>query len=120
MFTKKQAVEIVEKLTELTQHNLLNWESVAPPLFMNSPDSRVDLVYTSQYSGTKIRIYLHHFKYNFDDERYIWDSQINFEFIDNIGNSIGMLPRTPNAYDLLHAVQFQNPQISGFYDSLFK
>ncbi len=120
MFSRKQTVEIIDKFIELTQHNIINWTSEAPVVPMVGPDSRVDLVYVANHIGRNIRIYQQHFKYYLDDEKYIWDEQVIVEFTDNGGKSMGILPKTPNAYDLLKAVQFQNPQINSFYDDLFK
>lgn len=120
MISKMQAAQIIDKLTELTQHNLIKWESGHPAPYMNGPDSRVDLVYTTEHIGRQVRIYLYHFKFYLDEDRYTWDSEINFEFIDNSGNSLGMLPKTPNAFDLLRSIQYQNPQVGHFYDDLFK
>jgi hypothetical protein len=120
MISKMQAAQIIDKLTELTQHNQIKWESGHPEPYMNGPDSRVDLVYTTEHIGRQVRIYLNNFKFYLDEDRYAWDSEVNFEFIDNFGNSLGMLPKTPNAFDLLRAVQYQNPQIGQFYNDLFK
>jgi len=120
MFSKKQTVEIIDKLIELTQHNKIIWESEDPVSPMVGPDSRVDLVYVANHIDRNIRIYQQHFKYYLDEEKYVWDEQINIEFIDYNGNSMGALSKTPNAYELLKAIQFQNPQINSFYDDLFK
>lgn len=120
MFSRKQTVEIIDKFIELTQHNVINWESEDPVPPMVGPDSRVDLVYVANHIGRNIRVYHQHFKYYLDEEKYVWDEQVNIEFVDGDDNSMGKFPTTPNAYDLLKAIQFQNPKISNFYDDLFK
>lgn len=120
MFSRKQTVEIIDKFIELTQHNEIKWESEDPVAPMIGPDSRVDIVYVANHIGRNIRVYLQHFKYYLDEEKYVWDEQIIIEFTDDYGNSMGILPKTPNAYELLKSIQFQNPQINSFYDDLFK
>jgi len=120
MFSKKQTVEIIDKFIELTQHSTISWASEAPVVPMVGPDSRVDLVYVASHIGRNIRVYLQHFKYYLDDEKYAWQEQINIEFVDDYGKSMGVFPKTPNADDLLRAIQFQNPKINSFYDDLFK
>ena len=120
MFNRKQTVEIIDKFIELTQHNKINWSSEDPVAPMVGPDSRVDLVYVAEHLGRNIRVYQQTYKYYLDDVKYIWEEQIIIEFIDDYGNSLGILPKTPNSYDLLKAIQFQNPQINSFYDDLFK
>lgn len=118
MFSMRQTVEIIDKLIELTQHNNINWSSEAPVAPMAGPDTRVDIVYTVSHIGRRIRVYRQHFKYYLDDERYIWDEQVKVEFVDDFGNVLGELPKTPNAYELLRSIQFQNPQINNFYNDL--
>jgi|GEM_PF-6465259 len=120
MFSTRQTAEIIDKLIELTQHNQMSWESRDPVAPMVGPDSRVDMVYVANYIGRNIRIYQQHFKYYLDEERYVWDEQMIVEFIDDYDALLGKLPKTPNAYELLKAIQFQNPQINSFYDDLFK
>lgn len=120
MFNTRQTAEIIDKLIELTQHNQISWESQDAVAPMIGPDARVDMVYVANYIGRNIRIYQQHFKYYIDEEKYVWDEQMVVEFIDNYGSLLGKLPKTPNAYELLRAIQFQNPQINSFYDDLFK
>lgn len=120
MFSTRQAVEIIDKLIELTQHNNIVWQSADPVSPMIGPDSRVDLVYIASHIGRNIRVYKQHFKYYFDEERYTWDEQMKVEFVDDYGNILGELPRTPNSYELLKTIQFQNPSINSFYTDLFK
>ena len=120
MFSRKKTVEIIDKFIELTQHNKINWVSEEPITSMVGPDIRVDLVYLAEHIGRKISVYKEHFKYYLDEEKYTWDEQIIVEFIDSDRNSLGILPKTPNANELLKAIQFQNPQINSFYDELFQ
>jgi hypothetical protein len=120
MFNTRQTAEIIDKLIELTQHNKMIWAGEDAVSSMIGPDSRVDIVYVANYIGRNIRIYNQHFKYYLDEERYSWDEQMIVEFIDGYGTLMGRLPKTPNAYELLRAIQFQNPQINSFYDDLFK
>ncbi|MEY3881845.1 MAG: hypothetical protein RIQ94_2641 [Pseudomonadota bacterium] len=120
MTSKKETIEIIEKLIELTQHNQIIWQSQPAPRYMCSPDSRIDLVYETEYLGRYIRLYQKQFKYYIDENQYTWDENMIFEIVDDQGNTIWEFPRTPNAYELLKAVQFQNPQVSNFYNDLFK
>lgn len=119
MFNKKQTAEIVDKLIELTQHNQIKWEAIDPEPYMKDPNSRVDLIYVAKHLGRRIRLYQQHYKYYFDEDKYVWDEQINIEFIDDYDNSLGMFPKTPNANDLFKAIQYQNPLVNSFYNDLF-
>ena len=122
MFNKKQTAEIIDKLIELTQHNQIKWykrpSPPVPPII--GPDYHVDIVYTVNHLGRNIRAYDQHFKQYLDEERYFWDSQMVVEFTDDEGALLGRLPNTPNAYELLRAIQFQNPEIKSFYEDLLR
>ncbi|WP_299010973.1 hypothetical protein [uncultured Shewanella sp.] len=120
MFSTRQTIEIIDKLIELTQHNKMVWASKDPVPPMIGPDHRVDMVYVANHIGRNIRVYKQHYKYYLDEEKYIWEDQINIEFVDDYGSLLGELPKTPNSSELLNAIQFQNPQINSFYDDLFK
>ncbi len=120
MFSIRKTVYIIEKLIELTQHNRISWKSEKAVASMISENSRVDMTYVAKYIGRNIRISHQDFKDYLDDEKYIWDERMIVDFIDDRGNSLGSLPKTPNAHHLLQAIQFQNPQISSFYDDLFR
>lgn len=120
MFSQKQTAEIIDKLIELTQHNQIVWRSQDPVVPMIGPDSRVDMVYVVNYLERSIRVYHQHYKYYLDEVKYVWDEQMIVEFVDDFGAILGRLPKTPNAWDLLKAIQFQNPKINSFYDDLFK
>jgi len=119
MFSARQTAEIIDKLIELTQHNQITWESQRPTADMIGAGSRVDMVYLISYLGRNIRVYHQHVKH-FLDEEYFWNDQMIVEFIDNFGAVLGQLPHTPNAWELLRAIQFQNPHVSSFYDDLLK
>ena len=119
MFSIRQTAEIIDKLIELTQHNRITWESQEPIPSMVGPDTRVDVVYTTNHIGRNIRVYHQHFINYSREEQPFWDERMVIEFIDNSGALLGKLPKTPNAWELLEAIQFQNPQINGFYDDLF-
>lgn len=120
MFSTRQTAEIVDKLIELTQHDKIKWSDQDPVAPMIGSDSRVDMVYIASHLGRNIRVYHQHYKNYFDEERYTWDEQMVVEFVDEYGALLGRLPKTPNAWELLKAIQFQNPQIKTFYDDLFK
>ncbi len=120
MASKKETVEIIDKLIELTQHNQIIWQSASPPDYMRGADSRVDLVYLTRYLGQIIRLYKKHYKYYIDESQFVWDERIYFEFIDENGSTLWEFPQTPNAYELLKSVMYRNSQVGSFYNELFK
>lgn len=120
MFSTKQTAEIIDKLIELTQHDKMVWKGQDPVAPMVGPDSRVDMVYVAKHLGRNIRVYRQNFKYYFDEEKYTWDEKIVVDLVDDYGSLLGTFPNTPNAWELIKAIQFQNPEVKNFYDDLFK
>ena len=119
MFSRRETVEIIDKLIELTQHQNIQWHEQEPYTYMRSQDSRIDVLYVCNYINRNLRVYKKDFKYYLDDVQYTWDYEIVVEFVNDIGASAGSFPKTPNALDLYKAIQFQNPQIKNFYNDLF-
>ena len=55
---KDKWIEIIAKLTELTQDNILKWRiSEVPYALKGFADVRIDAVYSSIYKGNHLRIY---------------------------------------------------------------
>lgn len=120
MYTKKQTVEIIDKLIELTQHGIITWEKNAPEQYMIDHYRRVELVFTAKHIGQLFRVYNRYFQHYYDEDTYMWDNEIIFEFIDENGVSLGILPNTPNTNDLFQSIQFQTSKVNNFYNDLFK
>jgi len=119
MFNQRQAIEIVDKLIELTQHGNLNWSYERPNSYMLAQDSKVDTVYLTNYLGRNIRAYKRDFKYYLDDTQYTWDYEVTIEFVSEVGERMGKLPQIPNSAELIQAIQYQDPQIKDFYNDIF-
>ena len=119
MFGRREAIEIIDKFVELTQHGKIQWAESIPRSYMISQDSKVDIVYITNHLGRNISVYKRDYKYYLDDVQYTWDKEVVIEFINESGERIGQFPTTPNAFELLHAIQYQNPQIKNFYTDMF-
>ena len=118
MVSRRETVEIVDKLIELTQHNNVVWESSKPPDNLTGTDVRIDLVYTAFHLNKHIRIYQKEYKLFMGKSRQNWDSEVVFEFIDPSGHSLLQFPETNNVVNLFNAVQYQNSKVSDFYKDL--
>lgn len=119
MISRKESIEIIDKLIELTHHGVINWGNARPNSYMVSQNSKVDTVYTTQHLGRNIRVYRRDYKYYLDDINYTWDWEFVVEFINDNNERMGQLPATPNSGELLEAIQYQNPQIKDFYKDMF-
>ncbi|MDD9319160.1 hypothetical protein M0O54_03330 [Acinetobacter lactucae] len=119
--SRREAIQIVDKLTELTQHNTLQWKEESPTRRMNDTTNRVDKVYLSHYMGRNIRVYEKYYKAYFEDDVNVfeWAEDVVIELIDNDGLILSRFPSTSNQLELLNAIKFQNPQIRNFYTDIF-
>ena len=114
MVSRKEPVEKVDKLIELTQHNKVVWKSSETPDNLTGPDLRIELVYIAFHLNKYIRIYQKAYK-SFPDE---FQYTVVFEFIDTSGHSLLQFPETNNVVNLFNAVQYQNSKMSDFYKEL--
>ncbi|MBH1530577.1 hypothetical protein I5T99_16050 [Stenotrophomonas maltophilia] len=78
----------------------------------------MDRVYLANYLGRNMRLYRLHYRSYLDEDRYFWEDVVIVDFVDLDGFSMGELPRTPNASELLKVIQFQNPLLANFYNDL--
>lgn len=120
MYTRRQAAEIIDKLIELTQHRSLVWTYDDPPPRLRGPDVRVEAFYSVKHIGRNLRLYRRSSKTYIDDVDFYWEDSIVLEFVDDSDVLLAELPETPNAKELLRAVQFQDPAVGGFYADLFR
>ncbi|WP_045459882.1 hypothetical protein [Vibrio hyugaensis] len=118
-FSKREAIQIIDKLVELTQHGRIEWVEEQPPAYLIASDSKVDLVYVTTYLNRHIRTYKRDFKYWIDDVQFTWDKEVVIEFVDENGRRMGRFPHTPNTPELLRAIQYQNPQLQTFFNDMF-
>lgn len=118
MYTRRQTTEIVDKLIELTQHRTLVWSSDDPPGHLRGPDVRVEAIYSAKHIGRNLRLYKRTSRAYIDDVQYYWEDSVVLEIVDDLEVVLAELPETPNAKELLKAVQFQNPAVGGFYAEL--
>lgn len=114
IYSKSDAIKVIDKLIELTQHGSLVWQESNLRPALEGPDSIIEVVYVATYLDAMLRIYKRNYKYYFDENQFTWDSEIVVEFIAQNGYGLGRLPKTSNAAELLQSIQYQNPQIRNF------
>ncbi|MCY1166536.1 hypothetical protein D9M71_36780 [compost metagenome] len=116
-YSRRESIQIIEKLTALTQHGKLNWQEVQPDRRMNDSISEVDIVYLTTYEGHDIRVYLRNYKSFFEDEHtYNWEESVEVELLNSTGRVIFKFPSISNKYELLNAIEVQDTQVKSFFD----
>ena len=116
----RESIGVIDELIKLTQHNTISWTIDEPSEGMNSFDSKVDLIYRVYYSNNSVRIYENRYKYYVDDSQYVWDTRVVMDIVDEYDRVLWRFPYTSNMQELLKVIQFKNPQIQNFYDSILK
>jgi len=132
-------VELVAKLLELTQEGTLKWSSRPPRASLNSdPERAVDIVYTAQYKGKTLGLYMVRRKFEtsgtgsffsgltgtsgysgfYGPNPPKWVYEPILEFIDGAGNSVWTFPLVSGLSDLLSAVRYQAAGVSQFLDDV--
>ncbi|MFM5788673.1 hypothetical protein ACET5Z_17995 [Aeromonas veronii] len=119
IYSRTETIQIIDKLIELTQHRMLLWQEGPLNDYMNGPDEMVEIVYVTEHLGRIIRAYRRDFKYFYDEMNFSWDYEIIIEFTNNYGHRLGRFQKTPNASELLQAIQYQNPNVRNFFNEIF-
>ena len=83
-------IEIIAKLTKLTQDNILQWQiSEVPESLKGFKQERVDVVYFSIYNGKRLRIYEKKKKetivVGFNRFKTLWETYTVLDFTDKNG-----------------------------------
>ena len=115
----KEIVQLVDRLTELTQTGGIAWERQDPPNTLVSTESKIDFVYLTRYQDRIIRLYEEAYKYYSDEDKYHWSNQMIIEFTDEYGVSLWQFPKTSNAWDLLNAVKYKDAKVDDFLKEVF-
>jgi hypothetical protein len=126
---KNKWIDAVGKLLQITQQGSLKWNPVKPPPYLTSElsDSRVDVVYETEYKDRTLRLYEKRYKVQkpnplfsatlvFDPREYpYWTSKTVLELLDVNELSPWAFPNSQVLDDLLDAVRYQ---VSGIKDFL--
>jgi len=125
---KNKWVEAVAKLIQLTQQGELKWTiDEPPPSFSRRPNSRVEVVFVTNYGEKNLRLYERRFQEEFIDfdefemravPKTDWRKAVVLEFVDDNGNSLWAFPSVEALNDLMSAVQYQAAGVKDFLTEL--
>lgn len=130
---KKQWVDAVARLIELTQRGRIRWSSVEPKGTVTEVEDRTSGVFQAVHNGKILRLYgkrvterravptedftrlLYPPKYEL-----VKGSKVVLEFVDARGATLWTFPELSALRDLLTAAQYQVAEVGSFLDELFK
>lgn len=113
----KETINLIEKLIELTQKNVIKWDiSNYYPLLSDMEKS--DTIFSTEYLGQLIRIYKFFYRHYKDEDEFYWLEEYKLEIFDNQNNTLFNFPSVPNTKDLLNAVMYQKSNVEDFYKKL--
>lgn len=113
----KQVVELIEKLIELTQKNIISW-SVSDMLPSLSDMEKVDTVFSVEYLGQNLRVYKYFYRFYRDEDEFYWLEDYRLETYDMYNNTLYVFPKTQNIKDLMNIVMYQSSKIEEFYKNI--
>ncbi len=122
---KDKWIEIIAKLTKLTQDNILKWRiSEVPEYLKGFNDIRIDVVYYSIYKGKRLRIYEKKEKetimVSFNRFETMWETSTVLDIADDTGISLWAFPKVEGLNNLLNAVKFQVTGVKDFLKELME
>ena len=123
--TKDKWIEIIAKLTKLTQNNILKWQiSEVPDALKGFKDVRIDVVYLSIYKGKRLRIYEKKKKetivVGFNRFETSWEMYTVLDFTDDSDISLWAFPQVEGLHNLINAVRFQEAGVKDFLKDLME
>lgn len=118
MTDTKKWISLVAKLLEATQTNSITWTLYSSPETLFQSGERADQVYETTFMEKKFRLYLYHYKFFSDEERFNWTDGIRLEFIDPKGRSLFEVPPVEGINHLLEAAKYQTADIEQFLQTL--
>ncbi|MGE4444885.1 MAG: hypothetical protein AB7E37_07960 [Candidatus Altimarinota bacterium] len=113
----KETINLIEKLIELTQKNVIKWE-ISNMYPMLSDMEKFDTIFSTDYLGQKIRVYKFFYRHYRDEDEFYWLEEYKLEIFDEQNNTLFNFPIVPNIKDLLNAVMYQNSNVEDFYKNL--
>lgn len=118
MATTKEYIQLIDRLTELTQSTELEWERRAYPGKLVSTESQIDAVYEVEYKNRNLRLYEKSYKNYTDEYEYQWTEGVVLEFVDGDGDHVWQFPNLRSIWDLLKAVKYKEAGVDSFINDV--
>lgn len=115
--TTKETIQLVEKLIEMTQNDILVWSTSNGDNFGNT-EKLYDLIYDVNYLNQNIRIYKYKFKVYSDELTFHWLEDISLELVNNEGFTTFNFPKVSNIEVLLNTVMYKTSNVNNFFNSI--
>ena len=118
MSDRKKWIKLVSVLLEATQNKRIVWTLDRPPENLVASNEYTDQVYEGGFKDKQLRLYTYNYKYWLDEDRFEWQEGVKFEFVDEMGRSLFVVPPVEGVSDLLEAVKYQTADIEEFLEKL--
>lgn len=116
---EKETVNLIEKLIELTQKNIIKWK-ISDKYPILSDMEKFDTIFSADYLGQKLRVYKFFYRHYRDEDEFYWLEEYKLEIFDQQNNTLFNFLTLPNIKDLLNAVMYQKSNVEDFYKKLME
>ncbi len=108
---------VIKRLVQFTQEGRIEWERrLAGDEFTQGTDEIVEVYYTTEHNGHRLRVYEARYRYYYDEARFSWDTQSRLETVDEHGYMLWRFPASRWTGELLQAATYQTAKV----DTMFK
>ncbi len=118
MASSKEYIQLIDKLTELTQSEELVWDRKFCPEKLESTENQIDVVYEVEFKDKNLRLYEEKYKHYTDESDFYWSERLILEFIDGFGGHVWQFPNLRNTGDLFNAVKFKEAGVDSFINDV--
>lgn len=114
MATSREYIQLIDRLTELTQSKEIEWDRKHCPDKLEGTENKIDMVYEIEYKGKNLRLYEEKYKHFTDEFDFYWADRVVLEFIDEVGGHIWKFPDLRSISDLLTAIKYKEAGVDSF------
>ncbi|MBW3543217.1 MAG: hypothetical protein KY476_23430 [Planctomycetes bacterium] len=94
---------VVKKLNEDTKAGKVSWSIDSAHSI--KPQDLDGLVFVTRVMDRQVAVYRTKYRDWLDDEEFVWATEVEIVFVDDLGHILWMFPKTPARWELIETVQ---------------
>lgn len=102
---------LVDKLTKSTRSERIKWSEVGDHVQRND---QLSPLFMASYGRWHLLVYQYGERHWTDPDNYVMEEEVAIELVDKDARCEWMLPKVPNRFELLDAIQFSHSGAADF------